>query len=161
MEQVRRQHRNPSPPPRQIPPLPNAIRFRPPSSTNVRRTQTFQVNDRPPYPGSPVRAIHPQQFVNHPPPRFAQTPPQTGVFYNSTNTKYDPLTGLILNSSTNNNNENYEQSYIISSSFNQLTSHERQPPPAPPPSSENVYPFYQQQHERSTFNTNRIQVCVI
>ena len=63
MAQVRRQTRNPSPPPRQIPSLPGAIRFRPPSSTNIRQSESFQVNNRPPYAGSPLRATHQRQIV--------------------------------------------------------------------------------------------------
>jgi hypothetical protein len=162
MAQVRRQTRNPSPPPRQIPPLPNAIRFRPPPLTNVQRTQNSQVNDQPPHARSPNRPVHQQQFVNHqhpPPPRTGQT----GVFYHSNNTKYDSLTGLLINNNTttnnNYNNENYEQSYVISSSVNHLPSHERQlPPPRPQrPPSEDVYSL--QQHEPLRLNNN--EVCEI
>lgn len=104
MAQVRRQARNPSPPPRQIPQLPGAIRFRPPSSTNIRRSESFQVNNLPPYAGSPIRPIH------HPPPLPPRTG-QTGVFHSSNNMKYDALTGLFINNTTttnHNNNENYQ-----------------------------------------------------
>lgn len=80
MAQVRRQTRNPSPPPRQMPILPNPIRFypQPPSSsTNIRRTQSLQVSHN---------QTTPQQ--SHP------KSPQTEVFFNSMD---DPLTNPLLN----------------------------------------------------------------
>ena len=48
MAQIRRQTRNPSPPPRQMPLLPDAIRFQPPPVRQVQRSQSLQVNDLPP-----------------------------------------------------------------------------------------------------------------
>jgi hypothetical protein len=163
MAQVRRERRNPSPPSRQIPPLPDAIRFQQPSSRNVRRTQSFQVNNLPPYTESPIRVTHQQQIINHSLP-----PAQTSVFHNSINTTYDPLTGLLINPSTtttttnnnniNNNNENYGQSYLISRSLNQVTPRERQRPPrASLPSSENLYSSQQQQYVRPKLNNNEVR----
>jgi len=43
MAQVRRRARNPSPPPRPMPTLPNAIRYQPPSVlSTVRRSQSLR-----------------------------------------------------------------------------------------------------------------------
>lgn len=146
MSQVRRHERNPSPPPRQIPLLPDAIRFQPPPSRTTRSTQSFQINNLPPYAGSSSRVAYRQPSST-----------RTGIYYN-------PLTGLSSNPNTttanhNNYNENYGQSHIISSPYNQVTSHERQiPPRAPPLSSENIYSFpQQQQYEQTRLNNNKVR----
>ncbi len=166
MAQVRSQTRDPSPIPRQMPSVPDTLHFLSSPSRNTRRTESFQVNDLSPYPGSPIRGIYQQQTFNH--WQSSPPPPLTGLIYNSTTRKYDPLTGLLINPSTsttttnyNNNNENYGQSYIVSTPLNQVTQRERQllpPPPTPPPSSsEDVYSFQQQQYERLKLNNNEVR----
>jgi hypothetical protein len=144
MAQVRRHTRNPSPPPRQIPSLPDALRLPPTLSRNTRRTHSFQTNNRPPYPGSPIRATYQQQFIDHSHPPLSQT----HAFYN---TKYDSLTGSFTNTSTTNknNHENYTQPYIISSPII----------PREPlvPSSKDLFSFQSQQYERPKLNNHEVR----
>jgi hypothetical protein len=171
MAQVRRQTRDPSPPLRQISSIPDTLHFLSSPSRNTGQTHSFQFNDLSPYSGSPIRLTNQQQTFNHWQPPLPP-PSQTGLIYNSTTRKYDPLTGLLINPSTsttittnynNNNNENYEQSYIVSTPLNQVTQRERQllppppPQPPPPPSSEDVYLFQQQQYERQKLNNNEVR----
>ena len=115
MAQVRRQTRNPSPPPRQMPLLPNPIRFypRPPSSSaNIRRTQSLQVSSN---------QTKQQPNINH----NSAKSPQTDMFSHS---KDDPLTDLLTNSVSTGTNGTYKQSYITNSLLNQPANHH---PPAP------------------------------
>ncbi|CAF0753356.1 unnamed protein product [Rotaria sp. Silwood1] len=156
MAQVRRQSTNPSPTPRKIPPVPDAVRFRAPTSRSTRQTRSFHVNGQPPHPGSPMRAVHSKQIVNHSPPRIAQTTSEIGEFHNSNNSKYDPSTGLNIN--FNAINENHEKSYIISASFNSLIPRERQlllsaPPPSP---SESLYLLQQKKRQQQRSNNNDV-----
>ncbi|CAF2650945.1 unnamed protein product [Rotaria sp. Silwood2] len=163
MAQVRRQSTNPSPTPRKIPPVPDMIRFRAPTSRSIRRTQSFYVNGQTSHLGTPIQAMYPKQIVNHPPPRFVQKTSEINGFHKSNNSEYDPLTGLKINA-TSTTNESHEKSYIISSSFNSLMRRERQlTSSALQPSSENLYLLQQQQkqRQRQRLNNNDTEESVV
>ena len=134
MAEVRRSTRNPSPPPRQFPVLPNPIRLHPPppsSSATLRRTQSLQVNNP-----STSRTAQYQH-----PPHLNRPASQTKIFPTPIDSKYDPLTDLLTNPVTTNT---HEQSYITSSLLNQQT-------------SENLYAFPAQgrliNHEASVISS--------
>lgn len=124
MAEVRRSTRNPSPPPRQFPILPDPIRLHPPpSSASIRRTKSLQLNNL-----STSRTAHYQQ-QQQPPPHANRPLSQTDIFSSSIDSKYDPLTDLLTNPVQTNT---HEQSYITSVLLNQ---------PIPRQISENVHTF--------------------